>query len=98
MEGKTQAEIAGDAAQELVLKVLGMIVTRPEELEVEVAAAKGTAIVTVYTAPEDVGLVIGKQGRNVMALQTMLNCLGSKHTTKILCSIDNPRQRDDDAD
>jgi uncharacterized protein len=57
------------AVVEVVAKAL---VDRPEEVEVLENVRRGTTIVELYTAPGDMGKIIGRQGRTAAALRTLV--------------------------
>lgn len=42
----------------------------------------GTMIITVKTAPEEVGRVVGKNGRNAQAIRTIIRSLAGKQGFK----------------
>ena len=70
--------------QHLVRTIVSALVDYPEAVEVQQVDGETTCILEVRVSPEDIGKVIGRQGRNIAALRT--SCLKS---WKIA-----PRQRD----
>jgi uncharacterized protein len=44
---------------------------RPDDVRVVETEHKGTTLVELYVAPDDLGKVIGKQGRTAAALRTL---------------------------
>lgn len=61
-------ELAGDF-EELVR----LLVDQPDEVEVtEIPSKRGGGILELKVAPDDLGKVIGRQGRTARALRTLL--------------------------
>ena len=55
-----------------VVQVLARALTdRPDEVRVVQTMHKGTTLVELFVAPDDLGKVIGKQGRTAAALRTL---------------------------
>ena len=55
-----------------VVEVLARALTdKPDQVEVVESQHKGTTLVELYVAPDDLGKVIGKQGRTAAALRTL---------------------------
>jgi predicted RNA-binding protein YlqC (UPF0109 family) len=59
------------AAREVVEVVARALVDDPEAVRVTETDHRGTAVIELYVAPEDLGRVIGRQGRTVSALRTL---------------------------
>ena len=72
-------------AVELILKKL---VRDAEAVDVrEVERDRSTTVVEVRVAQEDVGKVIGRQGRTVKALRSLLHAAGQKHNRRYVLDI-----------
>ena len=55
-----------------VIEVIARVLTdRPDDVRVVETDHKGTTLVELYVAPDDLGKVIGKQGRTAAALRTL---------------------------
>ena len=67
------------AVVEVVVKAL---VDRPDEVEVTEAQRRGMSMLELTTAPGDMGKVIGRQGRTVSALRTLVSLTAEKHGTR----------------
>jgi uncharacterized protein len=60
------------AGVKAVVEVLARALTdRPDEVRVVQTEQKGTTLVELYVAPDELGKVIGKQGRTAAALRTL---------------------------
>jgi uncharacterized protein len=70
---------------ELILKKL---VREPEAVDVrEVERDRSTTVIEVRVAQTDVGKVIGRQGRTVKALRSLLHAAGQKQNRRYVLDI-----------
>ena len=58
--------------KELVETIVKAMVDRPEQVSIEELKGERTTVLELRVAKEDLGKVIGKQGRNAWALRTLL--------------------------
>jgi predicted RNA-binding protein YlqC (UPF0109 family) len=67
----------------LVEDVLNAIMPNPDAVKIR-ADEQGdhSILVQAQVHPDDVGIAIGTSGRNAFAIQTLLNCLGSRYRVK----------------
>jgi hypothetical protein len=71
--------VAGEPnLKELVAYIARALVDKPDEVEVEELDEGGTAVIELTVAEEDLGKVIGKQGRTARAMRTVLAAASSK--------------------
>jgi len=67
-------------AQDFVLAYAKMIVKHPESLSVATEALDESAEeITIYADSEDVGKLIGKEGRMINAIKTVISGCKAKH-------------------
>ncbi|MBR1918777.1 MAG: KH domain-containing protein [Spirochaetales bacterium] len=64
--------------KELVEFVVKSLVDRPEEVSVNVVEGEKSTILELRVASDDVGKVIGKQGRIAKAIRTILSASATK--------------------
>jgi len=64
--------------KELVEEMVKAIVDHPEEVTVNVMAGQQTTVIELHVSPEDMGKVIGRQGRTAKAMRTLLSAAGMK--------------------
>ena len=64
--------------KELVELIARSLVDNPENVQVTQLDGEQSSIIELRVAPEDVGKVIGKQGRIAMAIRTIVNAAGMK--------------------
>jgi predicted RNA-binding protein YlqC (UPF0109 family) len=72
-------------AVELIVKHL---VREADEVDVrEVERDRSTTVIEIRVAEGDVGKVIGRQGRTIKALRSLLHAAGQKHSRRYLLEI-----------
>jgi len=59
--------------QELITCIAQSLVDQPEEVKVTLVEEEDTVTVELAVAPEDLGKVIGKQGRTARAMRSLLS-------------------------
>jgi predicted RNA-binding protein YlqC (UPF0109 family) len=64
--------------KELVELIAKSLVDNLEKVQVSQIDGEQSSIIELKVAPEDVGKVIGKQGRNVQAIRIILGAAGMK--------------------
>ena len=81
--------------QELITEIARVLVDAPDEVAVEAVPAGDSTSLRLRVAPGDVGKVIGKQGRTVRSLRTILGAVSMKsqhrYTLDILEEDREPR-------
>jgi len=64
--------------QDLVDWIAKALVDRPEEVVVTVIDGEQTTVIELKVAKDDIGKVIGKQGRTARAIRTILGAASTK--------------------
>ena len=63
---------------ELIKYVAQQLVDKPDEVIVEEFDEDGTSVIELTVAREDLGKVIGRQGRTAKAMRTLLSAASTK--------------------
>ena len=71
----------------LVEFVAKALVDKPEEVQVTEVEGEQASILELRVAKEDLGKVIGKQGRTVRAIRTLLGAASSKAKKRVVLEI-----------
>ena len=72
----------------LVETIAKSLVEKPDEVVVRKAGEKdGAIIIELKVAPEDMGKVIGRQGRIAKALRTVVKAASQKQNLKVTVEI-----------
>ena len=72
---------------EIVEQMAKAIVDYPEKVEVKEIEGEKTTVIELKVAPEDLGKVIGKQGRTARAMRTILAAVSRKANKKAVLEI-----------
>lgn len=72
---------------ELVEVIAKSLVNHPEAVEVTETVDKQTTVIQLKVASDDMGKVIGKQGRIAKALRTVVKAAATKAGTKVIVEI-----------
>lgn len=68
---------------QLVEFIVKSLVSKPEEVSVQLAqGAGGAATIEVRVAPEDMGKIIGKQGKIAKAIRTVVKASAFENSQK----------------
>ena len=73
--------------KELVEVIASALVDSPEDVVVTETEDEKQIVLNLTVAPEDMGKVIGKQGRIAKAIRTVVRAAGSKVDKKIMVDI-----------
>ena len=66
------------AVKELVELIAKALVDNPDKVKVSQLDGQQSSVIELKVAPEDMGKVIGKQGRNAQAIRLILGAAGMK--------------------
>jgi hypothetical protein len=64
--------------KELVLYIAKALVDHPEQVEVNEIEGEQTSVIELKVAKDDLGKIIGKQGRTARAMRTILSAASTK--------------------
>jgi len=71
--------------KELIKYISQALVDNPEKVEVTEVVGEQTSVIELRVAKEDLGKVIGKQGRTAKAIRTILSAASAKlHKRSVL--------------
>jgi len=72
------------ALKDLIKHIVQALVDHPEQVEIKEVKGEHVSVLELKVAKEDIGKVIGKKGRNIQAIRTILSNAsgkGGKRTT-----------------
>ncbi|MCK5768120.1 MAG: KH domain-containing protein [Candidatus Atribacteria bacterium] len=75
--------------KELIEFMIKGIVDFPEKVEIVNVVNEKTSIFEIKVDPEDVGKVIGKQGRNIKSIRSIMNAAAQKNEKRAIIEIIN---------
>jgi predicted RNA-binding protein YlqC (UPF0109 family) len=74
--------------KDLIEYIAKSLVEKPEEIVIsEEVAEDGSVLVKLAAAQEDMGRIIGKQGRNAKAMRTLLNAKATRENKRASLQI-----------
>lgn len=82
-----------EKAKEFLTYVIKSIVTNPNAVKVESQMDEMGILLTLHVAPEDMGIVIGKQGATAQILRGLMRVLGGREKASIGLKIYDPNPR-----
>jgi predicted RNA-binding protein YlqC (UPF0109 family) len=77
----------GEAMKDLISCIAKALVDQPEQVSVSEIEGSQTNVLELSVAKEDMGKVIGKQGRNAEAIRTILGAASGKIRKRFVLEI-----------
>jgi uncharacterized protein len=76
--------------QEFVEYVVKMIVNHPDQVKVDRKIDEMGVLITLDVHPEDMGMIIGREGATAKAIRTLLRVIGAKNNARVNLKISEP--------
>ena len=73
--------------KELVQYLARSLVNNPDAVEVKETQGETASVLELRVAKEDLGRIIGKQGRTAKSIRTIMNAAASKANRKVVLEI-----------
>ncbi len=73
--------------KELILTIARALVDHPDQVKVEEIKGSQNSVLELSVAKEDLGKVIGKQGRTAQAMRTILSAASAKRRQRTVLEI-----------
>jgi len=73
--------------KELIKRMAQALVDRPEKVSVTEIQGSQTSVIELQVAKEDLGKIIGKQGRTARAMRTILSAASAKLKKRTVLEI-----------
>ena len=73
--------------KDLISYIAKALVDKPDEVEVTEIEGEQTSVIELKVAKEDLGKVIGKQGRTARAMRTILSAASTKINKRSVLEI-----------
>ena len=74
--------------KEIVEVIAKAIVNHPSEVQVEEERRGSTVVLKLHVAHDDMGKVIGKQGRIAKAIRMVMKAAATRENVKVIVDID----------
>ncbi len=82
--------MAKQVDQEFVEFVVKSLVNVPDEVSSTRTVDEMGVLITLKVNPQDMGVIIGKQGATARALRTLLRVVGAKNNARVNLKIEEP--------
>jgi uncharacterized protein len=69
--------------KDTLIYLLNVIVDHPDDVTVEETTDGDKTLLTIHVHQEDMGKVIGKQGRIIRSLRDIIKLIAAKHNTYV---------------
>ena len=69
---------ASSPLKELIRTIAVELVDHPDQVEVREIATENNSVIELRVAKEDIGKVIGKEGRTAQSMRTLLSAVSTK--------------------
>ncbi|MFN4196914.1 MAG: KH domain-containing protein [Caldimicrobium sp.] len=73
--------------KDLVEQIAKLLVDKPEAVQINEIEGEQTSVIELRVAKEDLGKIIGKEGRTAKAIRTILGAAGSKFKKRVVLEI-----------
>ena len=73
--------------KDLIKYIAQSIVDQPDQVKVDEVEGSYTSVLELKVAKEDIGKIIGKQGRTAQAMRTILSAASGKAKKRIVLEI-----------
>ena len=76
--------------ENFVEQVVKMLVDNPDDVKVDRTVDEMGVLITLSVNPEDMGMVIGREGSTAKALRTLLRVVGARNNARVNLKINEP--------
>ncbi len=83
----SQSGTPGGELAKLIEAIAKALVDRPEQVSVNEVVGENTTVLELKVAKEDLGKIIGKQGRTARSIRTVLNGASTKLKKRTVLEI-----------
>ena len=78
--------------QKFLETLLDMLVSKPKKVKVKRMVNERGVLLTIDVDPEDLGTLIGKQGRNIDAIRHLVRIIGMKEKAFVSVKLNQPER------
>ena len=73
--------------RELVQYLACALVSNPDAVQISESVSDGASVIAIKVAKEDLGRIIGKQGRTAKSIRTLVNAAASRDNRRVVLEI-----------
>ena len=78
--------------QKFVETLIKMLVNNPKKVKVSRLVNEKGVLLTIDVDPEDVGTLVGKQGRNINSIRHLVRMIGLKNKSFVSIKLNQPEK------
>jgi len=82
--------MAKDPDKDFLESTIKAIVSYPDKVVVDRKVDEMGVLLSLKVDPQDMGLIIGRQGATAKAVRTLLRIVGAKHNARVNLKIEEP--------
>ena len=71
----------------LVEQIARALVNNPDQVSITETSTESATVLELRVAPDDLGRVIGKEGRTAKAIRTILNAAATRENRRVMLEI-----------
>lgn len=75
--------------KELIELMIKGIVENPDKVKINQIVGEKTSVFEIKADPDDIGKIIGKQGRNIKSIRTIINAASQRDSKRVIIEIVN---------
>lgn len=79
-----------DVDREFLEAIIRAIVNHPESVKVSRTVDERGVLLTLDVAPTDIGYVVGRKGRTIQAIRTLVKVVGAKNNALVNLKLNEP--------
>lgn len=76
--------------QEFIEFVVKHLVNKPDDVKVDRKVDEMGVLLTLHVNQEDLGIVIGKQGKTIQAIRVLARIVGAKNNARVNLRLESP--------
>ena len=73
--------------KELIELMIKGIVDKPDKVEINQIIGEKTSVFEIKADPDDIGKIIGKNGKNIKSIRTIVNAAVQKDNKRVIIEI-----------
>jgi len=78
--------------QKFLEKLIKMLVNNPRKVKVDRVVNERGVLLEINVDPEDIGTLVGKQGRNIDAIRYLTRIIGLKNKSYVSVRLNQPEK------
>ncbi|MDA3792506.1 MAG: KH domain-containing protein [Elusimicrobia bacterium] len=81
--------------KDLVIEIVKNLVDNPDEVKAQAVEGEQTTVIEIEANPADIGKIIGKRGRTIKSIRTIVNAAAVRQGKRITVDIVEPEDREE---